>query len=242
MTLSQYNKSDTDKTIFVRNFNKILNQQHSQCHIMYTDGSVIDECTGCGITSKLLDQQYHLSNNTSIFSAELFAILRAVETTHNDINTIFTDSLSALQELKKQYSNNTIAQKIQDKILESTKTFNIIWIPSHIGINGNEHADLLAKDAINKPLHKNYKYIAKDFGRIIKQETHKKWKQIWEETPTTNKLRKIQSTIPKWKNLHQLSRMNTIKMTRLRILDTHSLQINMFSIGQHHHYVYVKKD
>ena len=95
--------------------------------------------------------------------------------------------------------------------------FKLIWIPSHIGIKGNEHADFLAKDAINKALHKKYKFIAKDFGAIIQLETHKKWKQYWEEIPITNKLRKIQATIPKWKNLHQLSRMETIKMTRLRI-------------------------
>lgn len=184
---------------------------------MYTDGSVIDECNGCGITSILFDQQYHLPNNTSIFSAELYAIQRAVETTPKNINTIFSDSLSALQELKKQYSNNAIVQKIQDKVLKSTKTFKFIWIPSHIGIKGNEQADFLAKDALNKPLHNNYKYIAKDFGTAIHQETLKKWKQHWEEIPNTNKLKKIQATVPKWKNLHQLSRKDTVKITRLRI-------------------------
>lgn len=217
VSLSKYNKSDTSKTIFLRQFNKILSQQQNQCHIMYTDGSVINEYTGCGITSSIFDQQYHLQNNTSIFSAELFAILRAVETTPKNINTIFSDSLSALQELKNQYSNNTLVQKIQDKILESKKTFNFIWIPSHIGIKGNEHADFLAKDAINKPQHKNYKYFVRDFRNVIKQETQSKWKQYWEEIPNTNKLKKIQSTVPKWKNLHQLTRMESIKMTRLRI-------------------------
>ena len=226
VSLSQHIKSVTNKTIFMSKFNKILSQQHNQCHIMYTDGSVINEFTGCGITSKLFDQQYHLPNNTSIFSAELYAIQRAVETTTKNINTIFSDSLSALQELKKQYSNNPIVQKIQDKILESTKSFQFIWIPSHIGIKGNEKADLLAKDSVNKPMHKNYKFVAKDLGSKINQETLKKWKQYWKDVPITNKLRKIQETLPKWKNLHQLTRIETIKMTRLRI--GHTLATHKF--------------
>ena len=185
---------------------------------MYTDGSVIDKSTGCAFYSEESEQQYHLPDNTSIFSAELFAIKKAVESTTNRTNVVFSDSLSSLQALKQIYSNNPIIQQIHDIIYNTQQSFIFIWIPSHIGINGNERADSLAKDSINKPTHNTYQFISKDLRHTIKHETREKWREYWEAIPEdTNKLRKIMTTIPIWKNLHQLTRNETIKLTRIRI-------------------------
>lgn len=52
-------------------------------------------------------------NNTSIFSAELTAILKAIqllpEKSQENSFTIFTDSKSAVFEIKKLYPTNSIA-------------------------------------------------------------------------------------------------------------------------------------
>ena len=50
-------------------FQEKLNQ-HLNHFVIYTDGSVINELTGCAITSETFDPQYHWTDNTSIFSAE----------------------------------------------------------------------------------------------------------------------------------------------------------------------------
>jgi len=58
--------------------------------------------------------------------------------------------------------------------------FNIIfyWLPRHVGISGNEKADIAAKSALNKMILR----IAipyTDLKRIINKYIHDKWLQTW---------------------------------------------------------------
>lgn len=217
LSLSKFNKAETSPIVFHTHVNKKI-KQHQHDNIIYTDGSVIGKATGCALYTEEYEQQFHLPDNTSIFSAEMFAIKKAVESSKSRTNVVFSDSLSSLQALKQIYSNNPLVQQIHDIIFSTQQSYTFIWIPSHIGINGNEKADLLAKESINQPTHNMYQYIAKDLKRTIKHETQEKWRKYWEAIPEDmNKLRKIMATIPKWSNLHQLTRIETVKLTRLRI-------------------------
>lgn len=59
---------------------------------------------------------------------------------------IFTDSLSAVKALQKNHQN------VYDGIINipiTTTQILLLWIPSHIGIPGNEAADKYAKEALN---------------------------------------------------------------------------------------------
>ena len=68
---------------------------------------------------------------------------------------IFTDYLSALLAISSENLNiktNLYILQIKRKFKEfsdnnSGKSIKLFWIPSHIGIQGNESADLLAKEA-----------------------------------------------------------------------------------------------
>ncbi|XP_071036431.1 uncharacterized protein [Parasteatoda tepidariorum] len=99
-------------------------------------GSLIKEATSTRI-----------SNNTSVYMAELVAINNAFlclfKKEYPDA-TIYTDSLSSLQALQNPVSNS--------KIFENTKQLwrsNILcnWVKAHIGTQGNEEADRAAKQA-----------------------------------------------------------------------------------------------
>ena len=75
--------------ILIANKHKIYNK-------IYTDGSVYNSSDGCGITSPNARCSIKLAENTSIFSAEAFAIMIASEekTVNDRPNVIFTDSAS----------------------------------------------------------------------------------------------------------------------------------------------------
>ncbi|CAL4146014.1 unnamed protein product, partial [Meganyctiphanes norvegica] len=93
--------------------------------------------------------------------AELFAINRALHwlvlnqpLIQNQEVVILTDSLSGIMALENHHhrSYSTITNQILNVaniLKESTANLTIQWVPSHVGLTGNEKADSLAKEAHN---------------------------------------------------------------------------------------------
>ena len=106
------------------------------------------------IHSLSIKEAYTLSENTSIFSAEGHGILKTLELIlekcNDSINEVivYTDSRSVTQAI------NSIRKEkhpVIDSIIHMAKAMkstgirtSIYWIPSHVGIEGNEKADTLA--------------------------------------------------------------------------------------------------
>jgi len=127
---------------------------------IYTDGSKIDEDSPVG--SAVFSPDLHLAikhrlpADTSIFSAEAWAILQAVillESSSFRNAAIFSDSKSVLDALSSSHTRsclNYLIPMIRSKIHNLERDgyqINLAWVPSHMGIWGNERADLLAKQA-----------------------------------------------------------------------------------------------
>ncbi|KAL8610374.1 hypothetical protein ACOMHN_041188 [Nucella lapillus] len=137
--------------------------QHLQ---IYTDGSVKDNGeVGCALVIPDLGitKKYHLNNGIGIYTAELYAILKACETI-NDMpqphraTIILTDSKSSLQGLASGRTKNR--QEFQaeisfltHQILYKGTDLTLMWLPSHTGIKGNELADKAAKRATEDGTH-----------------------------------------------------------------------------------------
>ncbi|XP_062557446.1 uncharacterized protein LOC134222318 [Armigeres subalbatus] len=108
-----------------------------------SNASKIEESCGIGVFCEFTNRSISLKLEleTCITTAELFAILVALNHL-NDENIVgavlFTDSLSS-------------CQMIEGDIIEiaSSLKVTIQWIPSHIGIKGNDIADELAKAGAN---------------------------------------------------------------------------------------------
>jgi len=125
---------------------------------IFTDGSVLDDGNaGSGFVIPSLDikESYFLGNGYSIFTAELIAILKALQKIDNlskEFISIlfFVDSKSVLQAI--QSSNH---KERSDIILEIKHVIhclkirgmliNMCWIPSHCGFKFNDQADNAAK-------------------------------------------------------------------------------------------------
>ena len=90
------------------------------------------------------------------------------------------------------------------------------WIPSHIGIQGNDKADSLAKSALDMIPDKNYKIPYSDLKPKIKQIMTIKWQQLWDENPH-NKLYKLQPNLKERTPDPSNTRREETTITRLRI-------------------------
>ena len=101
------------------------------------------------------------------------------------------------------------------------KKIVLCWIPSHIGIQGNEMADSAAKTALNNPLDTHFKIPFTDLKRTIKIYTKQEWQTYWDNFQN-NKLHKIIPQIGKsQKNQTKISRKEEIILSRLRTGHSH---------------------
>ena len=126
-------------------------------YTLYTDGTVDPETqtAGSAVHSTNYTACWRTSNNASTMQTELIAIAEALRYTATNEDrpvVIHCDSLSALQALQqtKIKQNRNLISNIhllinQHKAQHRSITIN--WIPSHIGIPGNEKADELAKQS-----------------------------------------------------------------------------------------------
>ena len=129
--------------------------------VYYTDGSVDSDRgrAGAAYVSGALAHGWRTSDNCSSLQAELAAIhgaLRHFQDTGSQRIVVHTDSRAALQVLSRSHHPDNIALvtsilAMANNIKQRGGTIVINWIPSHVGLQGNERADTTAKNASNDP-------------------------------------------------------------------------------------------
>ena len=213
LDLNKLPKKETHPLIYQEKLNNIQEIYPNYQHI-FTDGSKSNFGTGCGEVLHKKSQKKSLPKETFIFSAEIYAInltLDLISTSSPQKCIIHSDSLSVLQSLKYTKLENPLIVKIFNKLnsLIHSKKVIFCWIPSHIGIQGNDKADSLAKAAINMT-------PCIDLKPKIKQIVTKKWQQLWDENPH-NKLFQIPPILKERKLDPNNTRREKTTLTRLRI-------------------------
>ena len=220
LELSILSKRDTPSLVFIQKFNEIKND-HSYCTAIYTDGSKDNDRVGCGTVIHNSSFKQRLPSNASIFTAEVTAIdlaLDAITESDDDYFIIFSDSLSVLLSLHNMKLDNPLILKLLEKLHHlscAQKTIYLCWIPSHIGIRGNEAADLAAKESLNLDITTNQVPYT-DLKCHINHFISNKWQERWTSC-ANNKLFKIKSTLGVWPPGFRNSRKEEVVLSRLRI-------------------------
>ncbi|XP_013147035.1 PREDICTED: uncharacterized protein LOC106109922, partial [Papilio polytes] len=125
---------------------------------IYTDGSKIDGRVGAALSiwdsvAETSCRKLKLGNFCTVYQAELYALYEAVKFVARSPSKrfgIYSDSRSALESLKSVDCLHPLVGEIRERIGECRKRgkeIKLFWIKAHVGVEGNERADILAKSA-----------------------------------------------------------------------------------------------
>lgn len=169
--------------------------------IIYTDGSDIrGHVGGAAATKTKSGWNYRLaylgrSTQTTVYAAELAGLLQALQmgyTTDGPIRTltIFTDNQAAIHSARRPSNQSgqwllRLVVQLVERLSGKGVRVAIHWIAAHEGVEGNEMADSLAKEATEQCTPAQYcwtppmKQLQASCKRILKKETATQWGQTW---------------------------------------------------------------
>ena len=133
---------------------------------------------------------------------------------------IFSDSLSSIQSLDSGTETSAIHQEIRYCIYQlwcQGVPVTISWIPSHVGVQGNEVVDKLAKKALS---HDSIDYpILKDISELnktLENNLIKQWQALWEANTKGRFYYKIQPSVSNVVKFSDPNKTKQTAITRLR--------------------------
>lgn len=210
-----------------------FNKGHwSQFQKIYTDGSKTATHCGAGLffPNAALEAHFNLHQNTTIFTAEAFAISEALGIIALQTGKKFlvvTDSLSVLQALKTFPNNRShpIIYKIRSVALDLKKNGYIVrflWVPSHFGIIGNEIADSVASNFVDQDVGDSFTTFSRDLSSVDRLLQVQEWQERWSSSPKGRFLFHIspQVNLKPW--FHNLSLPRHVIVTINRLLSNHT--------------------
>ena len=93
------------------------------------------------------------------------------------------------------------------------------WLPSHVGIKGNDKADIAAKSALSLNI-SDLNIPFTDFKPSINTFVHNKWQMSW-NAAVLNKLHSIKPSLGEWQPNYRIDRKEEVILARLRIVHTY---------------------
>ncbi|XP_022836964.1 uncharacterized protein LOC111364348, partial [Spodoptera litura] len=145
-------------------FNSLVDEEQYNKHAsnydvrIFTDGSKIEGKVGAALSlwdsaTEYTSKKLVLPSYCTVYQAELLALQRAAgEALSSEKTTfgIFSDSMSALQTVINPASPHPLAVEARNALRHcamQNKSVCLFWIKAHAGLEGNERADCLAKEA-----------------------------------------------------------------------------------------------
>ena len=219
LELSNYPKQYTDPIIFKQLFQQIEQEMTAEGITIYTDGSKGEMGVGAAAVTEVMSVTASMLKESSIFSAEVYAIhlaLSIVKQTEERQFTICSDSLSAIRGLVNGTDHPMLRKILHDinDLHKRDKRVKFCWVPSHINIPGNEKADAAAKEAARRP-EEFIPIYYRDWNPIIEQKIRERWAAQWGSS--SSKLLGIASRPGELPVIKYTNRREEVVLNRLRV-------------------------
>ena len=205
-----YNNITISKENRIRNGNiakEYINNTYRNHTKIYVDASVKKHLAGGGLWENDATKfSFRYNNYVSIKNAELATILLGLVHVENQQNSvIITDSLSSCNRIKNPNPRDERIDMVQkavgiiNEIKRKNKNIDILWIPSHCGVEGNDKADKLAKIGRTANNRIKLNLSISEWKNVVRTKfTKPKLEEYWKDTET----RKGVETISIIKNFH----------------------------------------
>lgn len=213
-------KEVVDPSVFRSRFHEIRDSLPEHLDI-YTDGSKEGVRVGCAFVARKFVFSRRLPDRMSVFSAELVALFLALSFIRKHMRfkkfAVFSDSMSSLQALLDVRRHSLVMKilELHEHICNSGKEVVFYWLPSHVGIPGNERADLAAKDALGKGVI-DILFPHTDLKQYIGNYVTALWQTYW-DSQVNNKLQSIKPLLGDWSKAYRSVRKEEVTLCRTRI-------------------------
>ena len=174
---------------------------------------------------------------SSIFTVEAHATdlaLDIISKSKHKKFILFSDSLSALLSLKNKRLENPLFIKLLNRLdsMSNHKEIILCWISSHIGVRGNERANLAAKSALYLTPD-NFRIPYTDLKPKINKFLHAKWQQHWNDN-IHNKVFQILHTLGEWRPAFRKSRRTSHNILICALVIQGSLTLSYWNKNYNH--------
>lgn len=174
---------ETTRALFLEHM-----RHHTEEYALYTDGSKNEAGVGCAAVCSEQSVRRHLRPESSIFTAELNAIILALEVIDSleySKYVIFADSRSVIQAIQHYNSRHPLVSDIVQTLIHLYRRnifVRLCWVPSHVSIRGNERVDREARlaTAPTPPFYQDLPF--RDYFPTIKAVIWTRWREEWTGT------------------------------------------------------------
>jgi ribonuclease HI len=138
-------------------FSSIISERFSGSTLTFTDGSRSEEGTGFEVyVPTQYSFGYRLQEPSGVFTTEITALLTALRFVGSGQPgefLILTDSLSSIEALRSRkispmtHSVVYECKKALWRLRANQFVVRLMWVPAHVGIDGNEMVDRIAKES-----------------------------------------------------------------------------------------------
>lgn len=234
--------SGTPEWLVVQNYF----EQFKEHLVLYTDGSKDPNNGRTGAAVNIPQYNIKIKRRTSdylaVYTVELTAIALALNWLFMNyiggINraVVASDSQAALLSIKTGKSCRLdLLYKIYHILFQLHSKgvcVQFVWVPAHVGIDGNEEVDILAKQALKlDEVNINVPLCKAEGKSIIQEKVIGMWQEQWDSNDTGRHLYCVQRNVGGGRS-RDGSRREEAMLTRLRI--GHSgLNRSLFRIGKH---------